>query len=90
MHSALLSSVLALECSALLQTDGHWFGFLHSCSMACEARIVRVLRTLQYPGLKDLLEDAEGSDSSLANRPHDVAKIVAWIEDRKVRWCSTH
>lgn len=52
--------------------------------MECEARILRVLRALEYPGL----DEAPGSGSTpalgLASRPHDLAKIVTWIEDRKV------
>ncbi len=44
-----------------------------------------MLRTLEYPGSGDF----SASPLDLANRPHDLAKIVSWIEDRKVgsvRW----
>lgn len=54
-------------------------------SMACEARILRVLRTLEYPGLDEAPDSRPTTALGLEARPHDLAKIVAWIEDRKVR-----
>lgn len=49
--------------------------------MSCEARIVRVLRTLEYPEAVDV--DAAAAPSFL-RRPAEMARMVAWIEDRKV------
>lgn len=49
--------------------------------MACEARIVRVLRTLEYPGTVDV--DVAAAPSFL-RKPAEIARMVAWIEDRKV------
>lgn len=61
----------------------------HACvvglSMACEARILRVLRTLEYPGFDEAPGSGPTPALGLAARPDDLAKIVAWIEDRKVR-----
>lgn len=52
--------------------------------MACEARILRVLRTLGYPGLEK--EDrSTATNTSLLNSPDECARIVSWIEDRKVK-----
>lgn len=51
---------------------------------------MRVLRILEYPGLDDVLEQ-EGSASSPAkpssfvDKPGQLARMVAWIEDRKVQ-----
>lgn len=54
--------------------------------MACEERILRVLRTLEYPGLDEVPgNESTSSTLGLTARPHDLAKIVSWIEDRKVR-----
>eukprot|EP00752_Nemacystus_decipiens_P007814 g6979.t1 len=53
--------------------------------MACEGRILRVLRTLEYPGLEEAPGSGPEPALGLVARPHDLAKIVAWIEDRKVR-----
>ncbi|CAN0436867.1 unnamed protein product [Pylaiella littoralis] len=56
--------------------------------MACEARIIRVLRALEYPWVDDLATTpglGSAAPLSLGARPHDLAKIVSWIEDRKVR-----
>ncbi|CAM9885115.1 unnamed protein product [Hapterophycus canaliculatus] len=52
--------------------------------MACEARIVRILRTMEFPGLVD---DSWSSTTglSLIARPDSLSKIVSWIEDTKVR-----
>lgn len=50
--------------------------------MACEARIVRVLRALEYPKLAAL---EETTSTTLDNRPDELARIVSWLEDRKVR-----
>ncbi|CAN0390809.1 unnamed protein product [Ectocarpus fasciculatus] len=52
--------------------------------MACEARIIRALRTMEYPGLGHVSGSA-GTGRSLVTQPHELAKIVGWIEDRKVR-----
>lgn len=50
--------------------------------MACEARIMRVLRALEYPTLATL----EGTTSTtLDNRLDELARIVSWLEDRKVK-----
>lgn len=46
--------------------------------MACEARIVRVLRTLEYP------EAAALSPQTLMQNPEELARVVSWVEDRKV------
>ncbi|CAM9858840.1 unnamed protein product [Scytosiphon promiscuus] len=52
--------------------------------MACEARILRVLRTMEFPGLADNSCSAT-RPLSLAASPDRLAKIVSWIEDTKVR-----
>ncbi|CAN0505074.1 unnamed protein product [Ectocarpus sp. 12 AP-2014] len=52
--------------------------------MACEARIIRALRTMEYPGL-DHISGSAATGRSLVAQPHELAKIVGWIEDRKVR-----
>lgn len=49
--------------------------------MACEGRIVRVLRALGYPELEDIIS---GAEISLEKRPHELARVVSWIEDRKL------
>lgn len=54
--------------------------------MACEARIIRALRTIEYPGL-DHVSGSAATGRSLVAQPHELAKIVGWIEDRKV--CAT-
>ncbi|CAN0432651.1 unnamed protein product, partial [Ascophyllum nodosum] len=41
--------------------------------MACEARIVRVLRTIGYPGLNVSQKSLE----SLMDRPDQLARIVS-------------
>lgn len=44
-----------------------------------------MLQTLEYPGLDEAPGDGSTTTAlGLAARPHDLAKIVAWIEDRKV------
>lgn len=51
--------------------------------MACEARILRVLRTMDFPGLAD--DSCSATTAlSLAARPENLSKIVSWIEDTKV------
>lgn len=44
-----------------------------------------MLRALEYPGMNDLTATTAAAPGvGLAARPHDLAKIVSWIEDRKV------
>lgn len=50
--------------------------------MACEARIIRVLRALEYPTLATL---AGTTSTTLDNRLDELARIVSWLEDRKIR-----
>ena len=50
--------------------------------MAYEARIVRMLRALEYPTLSTL---EETSSTTLDDRPDELARIVSWLEDRKVK-----
>lgn len=54
--------------------------------MATEARIIRVLETLEYPGVEGLrARDASARGRSFFGQPHELAMVVSWLEDRKVR-----
>ena len=54
--------------------------------MACEARIVRVLRALEYPSLEETTSGSSPNPAAttLDKRPDELARIVSWLEDRKV------
>lgn len=46
---------------------------------------MRVLGTLEYPGAESLqLERATPEENSFLQRPKELARIVSWLEDRKV------